>query len=67
MLDYILTLMGREESGGYPGSNLELLQTQVGLSLDVIFYLKTYYLFVMLVNFLQGQLINGEVWRIFLV
>ncbi|KAK9158693.1 hypothetical protein Scep_005267 [Stephania cephalantha] len=28
MLDYILTLMGREESDGYPGSNLELLHTQ---------------------------------------
>ncbi|KAK9133145.1 hypothetical protein Scep_012673 [Stephania cephalantha] len=27
MLDYILTLMGREESDGYPGSNLELLHT----------------------------------------
>ncbi|KAK9119100.1 hypothetical protein Scep_017193 [Stephania cephalantha] len=67
MLDYILTLMGREESDGYPGSNLELLHTQVGLLLDVIFYLKTYYLFVWLVNFLQGQLINGEVWRSFLV
>ncbi|KAK9168568.1 hypothetical protein Syun_000708 [Stephania yunnanensis] len=55
MLDYILTLMGREESDGYPGSNLELLHTRVGLLLDVIFYLKTYYLFVWLVNFLQER------------
>ncbi|KAK9160659.1 hypothetical protein Syun_007000 [Stephania yunnanensis] len=59
--------MGREESYGYPGSNLELHHTQVRLLLDVIFYLKTYYLFVWLVNFLRGQLINGEVWRSFLV
>ncbi|KAK9168388.1 hypothetical protein Syun_000528 [Stephania yunnanensis] len=35
MLDYILTLMGRKESDGYPGSNLELLHTQsVALSVE---------------------------------
>ncbi|KAK9151014.1 hypothetical protein Syun_009323 [Stephania yunnanensis] len=39
MLDYILTLMGREESDGYPGSNLELLHTQsVALSVSDWFF-----------------------------
>ncbi|KAK9162556.1 hypothetical protein Syun_003458 [Stephania yunnanensis] len=39
MLDYIPTLMGREESDGYPGSNLELLHTQsVALSVGDWFF-----------------------------
>lgn len=31
LLDYILTLMGRDDNGGFADSNLELLRTQVSL------------------------------------
>lgn len=35
LLDYILTLMGRDDEDGFADSNLELLHTQVGFHLVV--------------------------------